>query len=123
METSSQDDLILAKYREAIPPIELYIGYGKPVMSSAVCPPLLGAFHGMHCYWQQKPGFITSEESVLKVLYDYAYTRKTWVKDKSQRTAEVLHFRDEISREIVLGVGRRLGPFWYPDYGDDNDKR
>ena len=118
---ASQDDLILAQYKEAIPPIKLYIGYGKPVMSSAVCPPLLGAFDGMHCYWLQKPGFVTNERSVLKILYDYAYTRKTWLKDKSQRTVKVLNFRDAMSRETVLGVGMRLGPFWYPDYGDENE--
>ena len=115
----SQDDLILAKYKEAIPPIKLYIGYGKPILSSAVCPPLLGAFDGMHCYWLQKPGFVTNEKSVLKILYDYAFTRRTWIKDKSGRTAKVLNFRDAMSRETILGVGMRLGPFWYPDYGDD----
>ena len=118
---ASQDDLILSKYKEAIPPIQLYIGYGKPVISSAVCPPLLGAFNGMHCYWLQKPGFVTNEENVLKILYDYAYIRKTWIKDKSGRTQKVLNFRNAMSRETVLGVGMRLGPFWYPDYGDEND--
>lgn len=118
---SSQDDLILAKYKEAIPPIKLYVGYGKPVMSSAVCPPLMGSFDGMHCYWLQKPGFVTNEKTVLKILYDYAYTRKTWIKDKSQRTAKVLNFRKAMARETVLGVGMRLGPFWYPDYGDENE--
>ena len=117
----SQDELILAKYKEAIPPIKLYIGYGKPVLSSAVCPPLLGAFDGIHCYWLQKPGFVTNERSVLKILYDYAYTRRTWIKDKSGRTAKALNFRDAMSRETVLGVGMRLGPFWYPDYGDENE--
>ena len=111
----TQDDLILAKYGEAIPPIRLYIGYGKPVMSAAVCPPLLEAFDGMHCYWLQKPGFVTNEKSVLKILYDYAYTRRTWIQDKSERTAKVLNFREVISRDNILGVGVRLGPFWYPD--------
>jgi len=117
----TQRDLILAKYKEDIPPIQLYIGYGKPVMSSAVCPPLLSAFDGMHCYWLQKPGFVTNEKSVLKILYDYAFTRRTWIKDKSERTAKVLNFRDAMSRETILGVGTRLGPFWYPDYGENDD--
>ncbi len=111
----TQDDLILAQYGEAIPPIKLYIGYGKPVMSAAVCPPLLGAFDGMHAYWLQKPGFVTEEKSVLKILYDYAFTRRTWLQDKSGRTQKVLSFREVISRDNILGVGMRLGPFWYPD--------
>jgi len=119
----TQDDLILAQYKEPIPPIKLFVGYGKPVMSAAVCPPLLGAFDGMHAYWLQKPGFLTTERSVLAILYDYAFTRKTWIRDKSNRTEEVLNFRTEISKESILGVGKRLGPFWYPDneLGEDND--
>lgn len=118
---SSQTELIQAKYKEAIPPIKLYLGYGKPVMSAAVCPPLMGAFDGMHSYWLQKPGYVTNEKTILKILYDYAYTRRTWIKDKSGRTAKVLNFREAMSRETVLGVGMRLGPFWYPDYGDENE--
>ena len=119
----TQDDLILTQYKEPIPPVKLYIGYGKPVISAAVCPPLLGAFDGMHSYWLQKPGFVTEERSVLSILYDYAFTRKTWMHDKSERTAQVLNYRAEISKDNILGVGKRLGPFWYPDYetGEDND--
>jgi hypothetical protein len=121
--THTQSELIFLQYHEEIPPIKLYIGYGKPSMSAAVCPPALGAFDGMHCYWLQKPGFVTSESSVLSILYDYAFTRKTWQSDKSDRTEKVLEFRTEISQEYVLGVGKRLGPFWYPDYemGKKND--
>lgn len=84
-------------------------------MSAAVCPPALGAFDGMHCYWLQKPGYVTSENSVLSILYDYAFTRKTWVRDKSNRTEEVLKYRTEMTKDHILGVGKRLGPFWYPD--------
>jgi hypothetical protein len=113
---STQSELIFAQYHEEIPPIKLYIGYGKPSMSAAVCPPALGAFDGMHCYWLQKPGFVTNESSVLSILYDYAFTRKTWQRDKSDRTEKVLEFRTEISQENILGVGKRLGPFWYPEY-------
>ena len=111
----TQNDLILGQYKENIPPIKLYVGYGKPVMSAAVCPPLLGAFDGMHCYWLQKPGFVTSIKSVLAILYDYAFTRKTWLRDKSERTAQVLIHKKEISQENILGLGKRLGPFWYPE--------
>lgn len=122
-EWHTQDELILAHYKEGIPPIKLYIGYGKPVMSAAVCPPLLGAFEGMHAYWLQKPGFVTDERSILAILYDYAFSRKTWVNDKSERTAQVLKHRAEISQTNILGVGKRLGPFWYPDnyLGEEND--
>jgi len=112
-----QIDLIVAQYNEKIPPAKLYVGYGKPFISAAICPPSLAAFDGMHCYWLQKPGYVTNESSVLSILYDYAFTRKTWQSDKSNRTEKVLEFRAEISKENILGVGKRLGPFWYPDYG------
>jgi hypothetical protein len=111
----TQDELIVEQYQEAIPPVKLYVGYGKPTLSAAVCPPALGAFEGMHCYWLQKPGYVTNEISVLSILYDYAITRQTWIRDKSDRTEQVLQYRTEMLRENVLGVGKRLGPFWYPD--------
>jgi hypothetical protein len=117
----TQEELILAQYKEPIPPIKLYVGYGKPVMSAAVCPPSLGAFDGMHSYWLQKPGFVTDERSILSILYDYSFTRQTWMSDKSERTTQVLNYRTEISQDTVLGVGKRLGPFWYPDYASGGD--
>lgn len=111
----TQDDLILTQYKEAIPPVKLYIGYGKPVLSAAVSPPLLGAFDGVHAYWLQKPGFLTDERGVLSIIYDYAFTRQTWMRDKSQRTEQILNHRTEITKDRILGLGKRLGPFWYPD--------
>lgn len=110
----SQDELILAQYHEAISPVELYVGYGKPVFSPAVCPPAIGAFEGIHGYWLQKPGYVTDQRSVLAILYDYAVTRRTWMRDKSNRTEKVLAHRDEFSQKMILGLGKRLGPFWYP---------
>jgi hypothetical protein len=111
----SQEELIRDQYKETIPPVKLYVGYGKPTFSAAVCPPALGAFNGMHCYWLQKPGYVTNEISVLSILYDFAITRQTWIRDKSDRTEQVLQYRTEMLKENVLGVGKRLGPFWYPD--------
>ena len=120
----SQEELILAQYHEAISPVKLYVGYGKPVFSPAVCPPALGSFEGIHSYWLQKPGYVTDHRSVLAILYDYAITRKTWMRDKSNRTEKVLAYRDEFSQKVILGLGKRLGPFWYPqsivDHLDDD---
>jgi len=110
----TQDEIIEAQYGYAIPPVKLYIGYGKPELSPAICPPSISAMEGVHCYWLQKPGYVTDQRSVLAILYDYAVTRRTWMRDKSNRTEKVLAHRDEFSQKMILGLGKRLGPFWYP---------
>jgi hypothetical protein len=110
----TQEEIIEAQYGCAIPPVKLYIGYGKLELSPAICPPSMGAVEGVHCYWLQKPGYVTDQRSVLAILYDYAVTRRTWMRDKSNRTEKVLAYQDEFSQKMILGLGKRLGPFWYP---------
>jgi hypothetical protein len=54
------------------------------------------------------------QRQLRAILYDYAYLRKTWKKDKSGRAEQALVERDLWERGNVLGLGIRKGPFWYP---------
>jgi len=108
----TQGEAIRALYGEEIPPVTLYILGGKPLIFPAVVPPLL--MGQMQCYWTLRPGFILDRETVRKILYDYAYTRKTWVQDKTGRAEKVLEDRERWENAPILGLGTRLGPFWYP---------
>lgn len=108
----TQSEAILAQFGETIPPASLYIGSGKPGIFPAVVPPLL--MGRMQCYWSQRPGFITEIKRVKAVLYDFAYTRKTWRKDKTGRAEKVLENQELWAEAPMLGLGVRLGPFWYP---------
>ncbi len=67
-----------------------------------------------HAYWLQKPGFLTDEREVLRILYDYVITRNTWREDKTGRAEEALAHQHTFDRNYTLGVGQKLGPFWYP---------
>jgi hypothetical protein len=108
----TQREAIQAQFGESIPPASLYIGSGKPGVFPAVVPPLL--MGKMQCYWSQRPGFITDIETVKAILYDFAYTRKTWMKDKTGRAEKVLEEREIWEGAPILGLGVQLGPFWYP---------
>ncbi len=100
-------------YGEAIPPVTLYLGTGKPQLSSLQLPPLLarGPLQG---YWHQKPGYSLDEVGLRQVLYDDVYLRRTWRADKAGRAEQSLAYRQAWQRAPILGLGTRLGPFWYP---------
>lgn len=103
----------VAFYGQEIPPVTLFLGFGKPVISPDLLPPLL--MDKVHCYWTQQPGYRLSEEELRRILYDYAFVRATWQADKSARGENALTYRAAWERGPVLGLGRRLGPFWYPN--------
>jgi hypothetical protein len=110
---TTQAEAIRAQFGEDIPPATLYIGSGKPGVFPAVVPPLL--MGKMQCYWTQRPGFILERETIRAILYDYAYTRSTWRADKTGRAEQVLKDRQIWEQAPILGLGMRLGPFWYPE--------
>jgi hypothetical protein len=117
----TQAEAIEAQFGEAIPPVSLYIGSGKPGIFPAVVPPLL--IGKMQCYWSQSPGFMTDVKNVKAILYDYAYTRETWKEDKTGRAEVVLENREIWENAPILGLGVRVGPFWYPAPVSDIIKR
>jgi len=108
----TQAEAIRAQFGEDIPPVTLYIGSGKPAIFPSIVPPLL--MGKVQCYWTQRPGFILEKETVRAILYDYAYSRNTWQKDKTGRAEQALEYQHIWKQAPILGLGMRLGPFWYP---------
>lgn len=108
----TQAEAILALYGEAVPPATLWLGFGKPAFSTDMFPILLA--DNIQCYWEQRPGYTIDEPTLRHIIYDYAYQRHTWIADKSIRYKEVPSQRDQWLNSVVLGLGRRLGHFWFP---------
>ena len=108
----TQAEAIRALYGEDIPLISLFLGFGKPVIAPELLPPLLGG--AVDCYWSQRPGYQLTEAEFRRILYDHAFVRSTWQADKSGRGEEALATRAAWEAGPVLGLGMRLGPFWYP---------
>ena len=108
----TQAEAIRALYGEDIPLISLFLGFGKPVIAPELLPPLLGG--AVNCYWSQRPGYQLTEAEFRRILYDHAFVRSTWQADKSGRGEEALATRAAWEAGPVLGLGMRLGPFWYP---------
>ena len=111
---STGADAIRALYGQDVPPITLCLAFGKPVVSPDLFPPLL--MGNVQCYWSQQAGYTLTDEQYRKVLYDYAFLRRTWQKDKIARAKEAQAQREIWEQEVILGLGKRYGPFWYPDF-------
>lgn len=101
-----------ALYGEDIPPATLLLSAGKPLVNHDLLPPLLVG--DIQCYWTQKPGYDTGPADFRRIVYDYAFARRTWTEDKSGRAEAALNHRAEFENGPIIGLGRRLGPFWYP---------
>lgn len=99
-------------YGEVIPDITLYLAFGKPVIAPELLPPLL--YNKVNCYWTQRPGYELSEAEFRTVLYDHAVLRSTWQADKRDRASAALVERAAWEQGPILGLGQRLGPYWYP---------
>lgn len=111
-QAQTRQEAVRAIYGDDIPPATLYLAFGKPTVSPALFPPFL--IDNVQCYWSQKPGYNLSEEEFRTILYDYAYLRPTWREDKSGRAEQVLTHRSAWEHGPIIGLGTRLGPFWYP---------
>lgn len=108
----TQQQLLRALYGEDVAPASLFFSFGKPMLNPMLLPPVL--MGQMHCYWTQRPGYGLTEAQWRAILYDYAYLRSTWQPDKQGRAAQVLKHRAAWEEGPTLGLGIRLGPFWYP---------
>ncbi len=112
---TTQEDLIEALYGERIPPARLCLSFGKPMLAADVLPlPLLD---NAQCYWLQRPGYSLDDHLVRMIWYDFNYLRATWRSDKAKRYATVAEHAALWKRATVLGLGKRVGAFWYPDPG------
>jgi hypothetical protein len=113
----SQAEVIRRYFGADLPPAELFLSYGKPFFSPEIMPlALIGG--EVHSYFCQRPGYALSERELREIFYDYAYLRRTWVQDKTRRYDEVPAQRALWERQVVLGLGRRVGSFWYPRLGE-----
>ena len=111
---TTQAEAITACYGPDVDPVSLYLGFGKPALGPELLPPFL--MGKVQCYWTQRPGYALCEEELRRILYDYAFLRATWQPDKSTRAEAALADRSAWERGPILGLGRRLGPFWYPQH-------
>ncbi len=109
---SSRFEAVQALYGFAIPAASLLVSFGKPLISLDILPPLL--YEEVQCYWTQQPGYNLAEASLRQILYDHAFLRSTWRADKTGRAEEAVLYREVWERGEVIGLGRNLGPFWYP---------
>lgn len=109
---TTRQEAARALYGELPPDISLFLGFGKPVMGPDLLPPLLS--DKVDCYWTQRPGYQLSEQEFRTILYDRALLRATWQADKTERAAAVLAQRRAWEEGPILGLGTRLGPYWYP---------
>jgi hypothetical protein len=108
----TQADLIQALYGEAIPPATLLVSFGKPIVAADIMPVALAG--DMQAYWTQIPGFGVGEQTLRRIFYDYAYTRRTWRADKAPRYKSLDRQRLFWVRGDVIGLGARLDGFWFP---------
>ena len=113
-EVHSRAEAIVALYGEDVPPITLCLAFGKPMVAPDLFPPLL--MESVQCYWSQQAGYSLTEQQFRRILYDYAFLRQTWQKDKSERARAAMAHQETWEREMIVGLGKRLGPFWYPDF-------
>jgi hypothetical protein len=90
----------------------MYISSGKTLVAPDALPILL--MGEMHCYWMQQPGYALDTNVLHAMITDAMYTRKTWKADKTTRYHDVSEQRDMLERAHVLGLGTRMGSFWYP---------
>jgi hypothetical protein len=115
----TQTELIRALLGEDVPTAGIWIGFGKPMFTEDIIP--LVMVGETQCYWTQRPGYDLDEPGIRRIVYDYAYRRQTWQEDKSTRYADIEQTRSIWESPQILGVGKRTGGFWYPDYEQDDD--
>lgn len=118
-QATTRAELIRELYGEDIPLATMYLGFGKPEIYADLVPPVLVG--KMQCYIRQKPGYLLSEREWRLILYDYAFTRATWREDKTGRELKALDHREAWENAPILGLGKRLGPFWYPIGHEETD--
>ncbi|MEZ4659294.1 MAG: hypothetical protein R2911_17160 [Caldilineaceae bacterium] len=107
-----REEIVQAIFGEIVPPATLLLAFGKPTFSLGLLPPFL--FDEVECYWTQRVGYSLDQEQLRTVFYDYAYLRKTWQPDKLTRAYKATAHQAAWEEGPILGLGMRLGPFWYP---------
>lgn len=113
----TQAEAIRALYGEDLPPISMMLSFGKPMIVPDIVPPVL--IGDMQCYWYQRPGYAIDDQTFRRIMYDYAYVRPTWRSNRDHRYDEMERQRALWDNDIVLGLGRRVADFWFPNTGEE----
>lgn len=108
----TRGELVTRLFGEDIPPATVLVSFGKPLVAQDHLPPML--CEETQCYWTQRPGYSLTEQELRSIFYDRAFLRTTWRKDKTGREQEALRHRRVWENAPLVGLGRKLGPFWYP---------
>jgi hypothetical protein len=112
----SAADAIAVLYGPDVKPCQLYIGFGKPILSPELQLPFLIDEDEAQALWYQTPGYTgLTPQLIRRIIYEYAYVRSTWVADKELRYREVAANRSTWEQGHVLGLGSMFGDFWYPE--------
>ncbi len=109
---TTRAEMVQVLYGNDIPPATMFISFGKPVVSHELLPPLL--IGQMQCYWTQYPGYHLPDQTIRRIFYDYAYMRPTGGPERLHRYDRIDQQRNAWENQIVLGLGQRIGSFWYP---------
>lgn len=109
---TTHEDAICAAYHANLAPVDLFLGFGKPIVADPLVPPLLAG--DMNCYWSQKPGYSLDNKEWRSILYDYRYQRPVHEIDRQRRAEQVVNGRDDWDQTAILGLGEREGSYWRP---------
>jgi hypothetical protein len=109
---TTRADAVARLFGEPIPPATVLVSFGKPLVALDHLPPIL--FEETQCYWTQRPGYSLTEHELRSIFYDRAFLRTTWRRDKTGREQEALEQRRAWEEGPLIGLGRKLGSFWYP---------
>jgi hypothetical protein len=115
---ASQTEIIRAICGEDVPPAELLVSFSKPLLSHGIMP--LYLIETTSAYWTQTPGFSLDERAFRRIVYDHHYLRSTWSADKTSRYTQLGQLAGQ-SLQHIVGLGRRVGPFWIADEDFEGD--
>lgn len=102
-----------AIYGEVVPPAQLFISFGNPIMAGDIVPPVL-MHSDVQCYWYQQPGYSLNEQQLRRILYDAIYQRNTRQVDRSLRYQNVANHRTYWEAHPLFGLGVQVDGCWYP---------
>jgi hypothetical protein len=112
-QATTHEAMVEAFYGERVPPVDLFIGFGKP-MTGYLMPPLLG--ERAACYWTTHPSYELSGEDIDRIIHDATVERATWRADKQDRygALDPQALQRYYAQRYILGIGAQRGGFWYP---------
>ena len=102
-DVSDDAQAIRSLYGVDIPPAELFLGFGKPVVSPELVPPFL--LGNMHCYWSQRPGYSITKSEFRHILYDFAIIRAFQGKERSERAVAAINHAGLWDKSAIIGLG------------------